>query len=310
MLREENLSPDIAFLTGDIAFSGDRKEYRIASKFIEELRLCLPKTGIPIMLVPGNHDVSRGIVERFSREETDAVKHLTRNDSIIEYLRSPKHADDRARVFQRLQNFQVFAKSCKTYGQPQLNAFGAFSTVQTINGVNVGIAGMNSAWRCSSDADRGRVVLGVPQIDEAVSGLRGAQLRLALVHHPPETDWYVLEDMRYQREMFPHFDFVLRGHEHDPRVQHSFFAGREYCQISAGALYTTDEFQKSFNVVQLDFETRSAWVFFWKLAPGTFKWVKDVELFHHGFHLFELPEKLASRLSECISNAEMPGSLG
>src|SRR5262249_31301356 len=157
--------------------------------------------------------------------------------------------------------------------------------------------GLNSAWRCSSNSDRGRLVIGVPQIDASVNQVEDSQLRVALVHHPPETDWYVLDDMRYQRQTFPNFDFVLRGHEHDPHVQLSFFAGREYCQVSAGALYSTDDFQKSFNVVQLDLETRTAWVFFWKLASGTLKWVKDVELYRNGFQFFQMPKKLVDRLT-------------
>lgn len=300
LLREEHLEPDIVFLTGDVAFSGDRKEYDIAVKFLDELRQRLPKPNVPIMLIPGNHDVCRSVAERYSREEKDAQTFLASNQAIIEYMHSPKHADDRTRVFRRLDNFRAFTKRCKRFGQPLLDGHCAFSSVQSINGVGVGIAGMNSAWRCSSDADRGRVVLGVPQIDEAVKQLQDAHLRVALVHHPPETDWYVLDDMRYQREAFPNFDFVLRGHEHDPRVQLSFFAGREYCHISAGALYSTDAYQKSFNVVQLDLETQSAWVFFWKLTSGTLKWVKDVELYHNGYQFFQLPEKLASRLTEAV----------
>jgi calcineurin-like phosphoesterase family protein len=301
LLGEQGLEPDIVFLTGDVAASGDRKEYDIVIRFLDELQQCLPKPHAPVMLVPGNHDVYRPVVDQYRREETHALEFLRSNQATIDYLHSPEHEDHRTRVFRRLESFQAFAKRCERFGQPPLNGYGSFSTIQTVNGVKIGIAGLNSAWRGSSDADRGRLVLGVPQINDAVKQLEEAHLRLALVHHPPETDWYVLHDVVYQRKTFSSFDFLLHGHEHDPH-QLSFFAGREYCQISAGALYSTDVYQKSFNVVQLDLETGSARVFFWKLGTGMLKWVKDVELYRNGYQFFQMPEKFAARLTEVISS--------
>ncbi len=301
LLGEEDLSPDFVFLTGDVAFSGDDKEYDIALMFLEQLHACLPEPDAPIMVVPGNHDVYRPLVERYQREETAALAFLTSYQATMEYLKSHNYEDDRARVFRRLENFQTFAARCGRFGQPLLNRYGSFITIQAIKGVNVGIAGLNSAWRSSSDADRGRLVLGVPQIDDAVEGLQEAQIRLALVHHPPETDWYILDDMRYQRKTFPYFDFVLRGHEHDPHVQASFFAGREYCHISAGALYAAEHYEKAFNVVRLDLETGAGLVFCWRLSSRTFQWLKDVEIYREGKHFFQVPEKLTARLNKVVT---------
>ncbi len=145
------------------------------------------------------------------------------------------------------------------------------------------------------------MVLGVPQIDDAVTKLQEAHIRLALVHHPPETDWYLQPDLLYQRRSFPNFDFVLRGHEHDPNVQASFFAGREYCHISAGALYATESYDKAFNVVRLDLETGAGLVYYWRLASTTFQWVKHVEIYRDGKHFFQVPEKLTARLNKEVT---------
>ncbi len=147
LLREEDLKPDFVFLTGDVAFSGDDKEYDIALMFLEQLRACLPEPDAPIMVVPGNHDVYRPLVERYPRDETAALEFLTSNQATMEYLKSPKYEDEHARVFQRLENFQAFATRCERFGQPLLNRYGSFLTIQAIKGVNVGIAGLNSAWR-------------------------------------------------------------------------------------------------------------------------------------------------------------------
>ena len=52
-------SVDFIFITGDLAFSRKSEEYRLVEEFINQL---LQITGVPVdrlMMVPGNHDISR-----------------------------------------------------------------------------------------------------------------------------------------------------------------------------------------------------------------------------------------------------------
>ena len=298
LLNAEHLRPDFVFFTGDVAFSGDEDEYAIASHFTNELLDHLPKESeTDIYFVPGNHDVDRKVVQRFYREEEHASDYLQTNTRVIEYLNAPSFSDDRERVFARLANFQKFVDALGLNGHPTMNHGYFFTDRKEVDGVSVGIAGLNSAWRCGSDADRGKLVLGVPQIDASTKELSDAGVRIALMHHPSESDWFVIDDLVYQRNNITFYDFVLRGHEHDPHARAlAFHQGREYCQISSGALYSHDKFQNSFNAVQIDLDTGSAWVFFWRLSERTLEWVKDVELYSNGFHAFELPDALMERI--------------
>lgn len=55
----DDLRPNLIFVTGDIAYSGKKSEYRLAATFFDQL---LGVTGLDkkhLFVVPGNHDVDR-----------------------------------------------------------------------------------------------------------------------------------------------------------------------------------------------------------------------------------------------------------
>jgi len=61
---QKHLTPDAIFLTGDLAFSGQKKQYDFAGKWFEKL---LAACGLPgqrdrLFIVPGNHDIDRTVV--------------------------------------------------------------------------------------------------------------------------------------------------------------------------------------------------------------------------------------------------------
>jgi hypothetical protein len=129
------------------------------------------------------------------------------------------------------------------------------------------------------------------------------------MHHPPDSDWFMTSDMLYQRTNLQSFDFVLRGHEHDPHSEMKSFTGSQQCfRISAGALYSSD-YTKSFNAVQIDLDTGVGAVFFWRLAENSYKWIKDLEVISdEDDGVFFLPKKLRSRLRRRASSRKIGGS--
>lgn len=297
VLRADELVPDAVFVTGDIAQRAQAAEYDKAWDFLGQLKAQLPKPAAPIMLVPGNHDVQRDKAALHRSEEEAALKLLTSNDKVIDYLKSPGSKADRDRVFERLENYLAFARRCAALGQPALN-HGYFYTTQMDHlGVTIGVAGLNSAWRCSSDQDRGRLLLGVPQIDQALLDLQPSTLRLLLLHHPIASDWFVHEDQLYQRHQLGKFDFVLRGHEHDP---HAFSMGQLHAapthHFAAGALYTHELFPKSVNAVRINLDHGSARLFYWRLSAAKYEWVRDLDFHREGSVQFPLTPRLRSKM--------------
>ena len=73
-LPEQGLSPDMVFLTGDIAQSGKAGEYQQALRFFQTLREKVGhKSFERWFMVPGNHDVDRSVVDDFNRDDRDKI---------------------------------------------------------------------------------------------------------------------------------------------------------------------------------------------------------------------------------------------
>ncbi|NUA28649.1 metallophosphoesterase family protein [Cupriavidus basilensis] len=298
ILDEDDLKPDAVFVTGDISKTGSPAEFDKSFEFFTQLRDKLPNKQARFLFVPGNHDVDRGVVKRFTREEESAKSRLTGNEAIIDYLTSQDCKDDRDRVFARLDNYFSFLGKCHALGQPAVNHGYFYTDTWQHSGITVGVAGMNSAWRCSSDGDRDNLILGVPQIDASIAGLAGADLRILLLHHPAESDWFIRDDILYQRAKLGAFDFVLRGHEHDPHGAslRQLDADPSF-RFAAGALYTHEKYPKSFNAVRVNLDHGSARLFYWRLSTGKMEWVRDVDFHRNGSIQFPLGQKIKARLA-------------
>ena len=78
----------------------------------------------------------------------------------------------------------------------------SFTTVRDVGTSTVSLTGLNSAWRSTEHHDYGRLVLGMPQFENAARVSRDANVRIALVHHPLDTEWYSpWERLYHQRRM-------------------------------------------------------------------------------------------------------------
>ena len=71
---EQELTPDMVFLTGDIAHAGKAEEYQQAQQFFNLLREKLGhKSFEHWFIVPGNHDVDRGVVDDLDKKDRDII---------------------------------------------------------------------------------------------------------------------------------------------------------------------------------------------------------------------------------------------
>jgi predicted MPP superfamily phosphohydrolase len=302
LLDEEDLEPDLVLFSGDVAQSGSEVEYDVSYEFLGRLREKLPHANVPIIMVPGNHDVDRAMINQYSQDEADVEKFLADNLKVIEFFDAHDHAEQRNKIFKRLEAFNKFVVRCQAFGQPQFNHGYFFTTTFDFEGAQVGIAGLNSAWRCKGkgDLDRHKLLLGPSQLDLAAKELSNAHIKILIVHHPVESDWFYHDDIMYQRNKLGqnNFDFIVRGHEHDPVVQVSgFYQGEKYCHIGAGALYTADRYPIGFNAVRLNLDFGTGRIFFWRFSTRTFNWFKDLEVYRTGSHQFDMPNALANRLA-------------
>ncbi len=229
--RERGRVPDLVFATGDVAFSGKAAEYAPASEFFDALLEAAGVDRSRLYVIPGNHDVDReqgiGLARTLgSREDADA------------YF-GPKVPKPHIR-----QKLGAFSEWHDGYFAgirrfPQESTAGPVEAVE-VRGRRIGVLPLNGALFCQGDDDHGKLMVGRRCLDAALEELRalGADLRVALVHHP--LDWLSdVERSNVTTALQESVDVVLRGHLHENTVENTVSAFGGLLHVAAGAAYQT-----------------------------------------------------------------------
>jgi hypothetical protein len=112
-VRSELGRIDGIIISGDIAFHGRALEYKIAKSWIESIREQLDCKEIPIMVIPGNHDVDRsaipidGDIDKLHKPIHDLTDNAARNDMLAAAMR---HETNGPLLFKPLEAYIEFAK--------------------------------------------------------------------------------------------------------------------------------------------------------------------------------------------------------
>ena len=225
--HEHDLAPDLIFFTGDAAFGeigSDpeetlRGQLEVFAAFLEEVRKTIDPA-FPwesVFLVPGNHDVNRNFVDEAQTEWLDRRNSL---DEGVEIIRHGSANVTWRRLMERLEDYRDFLDYHGRLAHllPDRERL-IYGVKRRISGLSVGIAGFNSAWSCGRDGERGNLwMAGRYQQEVLRQQLSGADLRIALMHHPPA--WLVeQESPRFARRLRQDFRFLLHGHDHQEWVE-------------------------------------------------------------------------------------------
>jgi predicted MPP superfamily phosphohydrolase len=133
--------PDLVFVTGDLADKGLGKEYDgLRRDFVGPLRKALGGGNWPgrILAVPGNHDVDRTKADTFDRNATLAPG--TRF-----FDPSKEGVAKREILFPRFKAYRQKAPA-DVSGNWLSGHEGSFAEIVDLDGVRVGVAGINTAW--------------------------------------------------------------------------------------------------------------------------------------------------------------------
>ncbi|MBK8253660.1 MAG: metallophosphoesterase [Polyangiaceae bacterium] len=199
-------SPDFLIFTGDIAFSGEPKQYETAKDWIDKL-LSVAGAGVhQCLLVPGNHDVQR----RKTTGVTVAALHKA--------LRAePNRLDDflaQGELGPIWQKFEAYSTFAAPYGSGTITAEQPFWSKKIDSPLGDVLAiGLNTCLNSYDSADAAQnLALGLGQIHRTITGAPKNALLLVLQHHPPS--W--LSDGSTLRGHLQHQAHVLFcGHVHD-----------------------------------------------------------------------------------------------
>lgn len=294
LLAEDGLHPDFLVVTGDIAFSGQAKEYELAWNFLDGLRAQL--NGLPkecLFMVPGNHDVNRGALTPASRA---IVAGLGSSDAVNEVLA------DKQSLGILLGKFDNYAAFLKEHFEGHLclsdeECF--FVRPLEFAGKQIAITGLNSAWASECDEDeKVKLLVGERQARDALKQAGKADIRLALMHHPFE----LLKDFdkeAVEAVLIQKCHFILRGHLHATELVRAIGPDADVMVLSAGACYQKRREFNSCNCVCLNLDKDKGTVYLYAYSDRRGgHWVKDTFTYpnlRNGEWPFDLPSSLTTK---------------
>lgn len=278
--QEKRLRPDLIFFTGDLAFGhlgdgpGELIDAQLAEghQFLTAIRNLYdpPVAKNRVFLVPGNHDIDRRWVES---PEMKAVDNRlddykqTQLSQVTNILANPRGAE-----------WQMYARRFESYRRALIdNGYDhlaprahhlVYSVVIDVNGVRVGVTGLNSAWHSGRTHQRGHLWVGGQWQLDADSGANptAAEVSIVLIHHPG--GWFTeFEEPDFGQRLVNEYQFHLHGHEHEGFVYETL----GHARIAAAACYDRPGGRHAYNMVSLDLDEKKGniWLRYYDLTGKT-----------------------------------------
>ena len=202
--------------------------------FIDEINDKLGISYDQFFFVPGNHDVNRKKVDSIIENGTIAA--VSTLDGIDKFIVDNKNC---SRYLERLEEFKSF--EAEYYKDSELTKQLSNFDSCFITKNNIGIACLNSSWRCSKANEEGSIIVGEKQMESAYSFLKGTDIRIAIMHHPL-VDLLKEDKEKIKTVLYKHFDILLIGHKHhvDMEFTRNFHGTLLSCQSNASVADFSD----------------------------------------------------------------------
>lgn len=232
--KEKDITIDLVCFTGDLIQRGDmvisdEKQWELAidilvKPLLDALNLTMEK----FIYVPGNHEVDQSKIVK-ALENGLKVKSMEEIKSLMDEF-NPLYRD-------RLKYFYDNVK--KNQSDAVFGILG-YTCQKEINGVNIGFACVDSAWRSCGNGknEKGNLYIGLKQLQDLYANIEDTNLKICLVHHPE--DWMEeCEKLEIEKE-FSKYDIVLRGHVHEEDLKQVLRKSMKTIYSTAGKLYPLD----------------------------------------------------------------------
>lgn len=288
---------DLICFTGDLVDKGGNGEIKQA---LDEFKVCFidrvaNELNIPIEhfpIIPGNHEVEKAKINKFTEQSLSRV--LTDDLSIDESMYDPSQLN-----LDRLEGFFNFQKKYfSNVKEINFNPYG-YALKLNINGKLVGVAGINSAWRCSGSQDRSNLIVGRKQMDPIINYLNENELyiKIAMIHHP--YDYLVESDKdRIESILTREFDLILSGHVHRSNshmYQNSLGEGTISSSAPSNWInnISRDEIShcNGYTIIDFDDENRRAILTNRRYSSNKIKYIPNIDISqsNDGTSIFQLP---------------------
>lgn len=215
----------LVIVSGDISFSGKKREYEIASSVFQKLIKVLTDSNkkYSIIVVPGNHDndySKNGRLRSLAIEDVNNTQDV--NEELLAILSSVQ------------SNYYEFVTAYHT--DVIINNFQKQEHVVEYNGFTIAVNALNSALLCDLDTNPGRIIINPGMLEFSASD---ADVYILVMHHP--LSWLNENIEKAVREKAClKYHILFTGHKHiesgydtvfnDQPIKH--FEGMEFSPIT------------------------------------------------------------------------------
>lgn len=254
---ENDINIDLICFTGDLIAGGDKAfndemQIQLAEEhFISPLLEAIGLTKKEFILVPGNHEVDTNKIAKITEKGLASISSIEEiNETIYDMQDEYKN---------RLQYFYdyMYEKYLPDAEKWRLG----YSITKNINDINIGIVGLDSAWRSTGAGweERGKMLVGEQQVGVLHNNIKDADLKICLMHHP--LDWLSDLEMTNVERNLNYFDLVLRGHVHD--LDDKQICTQRYKTIynTSGKLYPIDGYYSGYSILDIDIDLSTCCIY-------------------------------------------------
>ena len=253
----KNLAPAadayLVAVTGDVAYSGTKDQYKLAVPFFRSIKAELAKAGRPVLqvFIPGNHDLD-------FTDEPDT------RGALLGHIRKHPHSlssegETAKQILSVHRNFFEFEGIMTELPPRPVQTQIAYSQLFEVSGKTVRAKCFNTAWMSTNPEVAATMVFPTHLIQECGEV---ADLEISLFHHP--TNWLTPDNRRQFRLAVEQCtDLMLTGHEHetsDYRLENLETGTTQH--VEGAVLQEATTGRSAFNVIIIDDEDESYEVFF------------------------------------------------
>lgn len=249
--RYNNSAPDLVFVTGDIAFSGQPTEYLLAEDFLRKVCSTLSVDTSRLFVIPGNHDIDRDL------EEDAFIGARTGLVSATDVDRFFENAGRRKTLFARQAAFRAFANRLAVGTPLYTDASYYHCRIVHVGAIRVRVLLLDSSWLSEGgEKDASQLLVGERQVLDVanINSPDGDTLTFALMHHP--FSWLRdFEQVAIENEVVAVADVCLRGHVHVPDRRATETPLGRMAVFTAGAAFETRTSENTYLWCSLDLAT-------------------------------------------------------
>lgn len=162
------------------------------------------------IICPGNHDINRNADKEFI--EKGLLESLNSANKINDFMNTDESDYD---GIMRIKEYKHFEFSLyENISAEKIQSKFKFSIKLNINDKLIGISSLNSAWRCYSDDDCKKIIIGDNQLNDNLKFINDCELKIAIMHH--QLDWISeYEAKNIKAHISNGYDFIFSGHVHE-----------------------------------------------------------------------------------------------